>query len=344
MRLKLLFGINGFGHGHISRATELIQELQKQADVDVVISGNSEKLTLPFPVKHYFKGFYFSIHNGEVSWLKTIYEFSPIQILKDMHQLPLDEYDYIITDFEPITALAARFNKKKCIHISNQCSQFSPKTPKLNLPLFYRFLDKLALMIFRADHYIGFHYLRFDNFIYPPIIRRSLTNPNHLKKKPLKPLVLVYLPCFEIRDQINTFNAIQHHQFIIFHHDYSDDKPFNNNINVSLSSINTSFDNVLLRSTAVITHAGFSTTSEALFLKKPLLCIPLKGQHEQTHNAMVLKKMGVRIIGELCDTEIRQWLQQDHSNPPSLTNTSTEELTELIMSLCLGKARDKERL
>jgi uncharacterized protein (TIGR00661 family) len=44
---------------------------------------------------------------------------------------------------------------------------------------------------------------------------------------------------------------------------------------------------------SVITNSGFQTTSEALYLGKKIMTIPLKGQYEQECNAFALKKMGI---------------------------------------------------
>ena len=49
----------------------------------------------------------------------------------------------------------------------------------------------------------------------------------------------------------------------------------------------------------VLCGAGFETPSEALFLKKKLMVIPMKNQYEQQCNAASLKKMGVPVIYDL---------------------------------------------
>ena len=46
----------------------------------------------------------------------------------------------------------------------------------------------------------------------------------------------------------------------------------------------------------IFTNAGFGTTSEALFLKKKLLVIPMKKQYEQHCNAAMLEEMGVTVL------------------------------------------------
>jgi uncharacterized protein (TIGR00661 family) len=57
-----------------------------------------------------------------------------------------------------------------------------------------------------------------------------------------------------------------------------------------------SFEKSIAGSIAVICGAGFETPAEALFLKKKLLVIPMKGQFEQHFNGASLLDIGVPVI------------------------------------------------
>jgi uncharacterized protein (TIGR00661 family) len=66
---------------------------------------------------------------------------------------------------------------------------------------------------------------------------------------------------------------------------------------------------VLFRS-GVLCGAGFETPAEALYLKKKLMVIPMRGQYEQQCNAAALQKMGVPVIDKLSTKnmeKIRNW-------------------------------------
>ena len=43
---------------------------------------------------------------------------------------------------------------------------------------------------------------------------------------------------------------------------------------------------------AVVSNGGFTLISESIYLKKPIFCIPVKKQPEQTVNAMYIEKLG----------------------------------------------------
>ena len=54
----------------------------------------------------------------------------------------------------------------------------------------------------------------------------------------------------------------------------------------------------LANTKAIIASAGFTLMSEAIYLKKPYFAIPLKGQFEQTLNALFLKQAGLGNFSE----------------------------------------------
>ena len=55
---------------------------------------------------------------------------------------------------------------------------------------------------------------------------------------------------------------------------------------------------------AVITNGGFMLISEALYLKKPILSIPVKKHFEQTLNAIYLERLGYGMFGKETSKEI----------------------------------------
>ena len=59
-----------------------------------------------------------------------------------------------------------------------------------------------------------------------------------------------------------------------------------------------------INSRGVITSAGFETPSEALYLKKELLVIPIEGQYEQLCNASSLKEIGVPVGKSINDINL----------------------------------------
>jgi uncharacterized protein (TIGR00661 family) len=52
------------------------------------------------------------------------------------------------------------------------------------------------------------------------------------------------------------------------------------------------FLNDLSKAKAVILNGGFTLMSEAIYLKKPIFSIPIKGDFEQILNGLILEKSG----------------------------------------------------
>ena len=100
--MKVLYAIQATGNGHISRAKVLIPYLQKNIEVDVLLSGTSADIELGLPIRFYFKGLSFVFgKNGGVNIWKTIAQMDFWRFFKDIKRLPLNEYDLVINDFEP---------------------------------------------------------------------------------------------------------------------------------------------------------------------------------------------------------------------------------------------------
>ena len=54
----------------------------------------------------------------------------------------------------------------------------------------------------------------------------------------------------------------------------------------------------------IVCAGGFATTSEAVFLGKPMLVVPVEAQIEQQFNAAALKKEGVTVIDRFSSKNI----------------------------------------
>jgi uncharacterized protein (TIGR00661 family) len=297
--MKILYGIQLTGNGHITRSIKVIKNLQENGfDVDIITSGTNSQLELPFKIKEKFDGLSFYYNNvGGINWLKTIFKLNIRKFFKDL-KYDVSEYDLIISDFEPISAWSAKKYNKKSIGIGNQYSFISNKTPR---PFFRDIFSELFIRYFApCKEHIGINYEKYDEFITLPIINDDLIN----KKIKNCKFYLVYLPSMSsefISDLINTY-AIGNWRV------YSPDvKKDRTDGIVKLKKLNKeNFTKDLLNCTGVVTASGFSTTSEALMLGKKLWSIPIKGQYEQLCNAKSLKEMGV-FTKELTNDNIFDW-------------------------------------
>lgn len=324
--MKILYGIQGTGNGHLTRAMEIVPELKQKAEVDVLISGLHSELELPFDVRYRLNGLGFVFgKKGGIDLLKTYRKNNLKLFYKEVKDLVLDEYDLIISDFEPITAWAAIRQNKLSIGLSNQASLLSSDVPK---PDSKDFVGRFIIRNYApASFYFGFSYEKYGSRIYTPVIRKSL------RETAVSDLghFTVYLPSYADERIAECLCQIDSAKFHVFSKSaktaYVAD-------NVEFYPLNKeSFETSFASCHGVITAAGFGTTTEALFLGKSLLVIPQKHQYEQACNALALKQMGVRVLKSLKDKnveKIRLWTEVAQAISVEYADQTEELINEML--------------
>lgn len=287
--MKILYAIQGTGNGHISMAMEIVPELKKYADVDVLISGNQVELNLPFKTEYrkFGLGFYFG-KNGGIDFQRTLKSISFKRLFNEIKSLPIKKYDLVISDFEPVSAWASKIHNIPSIGLSHQFALLDPACP---LPKKTRFFDKLILRYYApTKQKIGFHYKSYSESIQTPVIRAQVRN----QRPTVQNHYTVYLPSVSDEKIIDVLSRFPQEKWEVFSKNIL--TPYQEK-NVYISPIeNDLFVLSMTHCKGVICNAGFATTSEALFLGKKLLVIPMKNQFEQKANAIALKKMGITVM------------------------------------------------
>jgi uncharacterized protein (TIGR00661 family) len=284
--MRILYGIQLNGNGHITRSLELINQLKaKGYEVNVIASGGNYSIELPDYIKK-FKGLsmYFN-KSGKINKLKTLLSLNIFKLIKDINY-DCSGYDLVISDFEPISAYSAKKYKVKSIGISNQVSITKSS-----------FFESLFIKYFApCDYYIPLDYTSG----YQPIISEKFLNG----KVSDEDFYLVYLAAYSL-EHIKNELKYSDKKFKVYSSDVIVDYVYNN-IEFKKSNKD-SFQSDLLRCSGVITASGFSTTSEALVLGKRLWSIPIKGQFEQIDNATKLNKLGI-YTDDLTSENLENWL------------------------------------
>lgn len=303
--MRILYGVQGTGHGHISRAKVVIPLLREVADVDVLISGYNFNLELDGKIAFKKRGISLSYDSkGAVDVFETALALKPVRFIQDLQSIPVKEYDFVISDFEPVTAWAAQIERKPCVGVSHQVAFLSDKTPRPR---------KKALMaegIIRhfapCNNAIGTHYVRYDDFIEPPILRPLIKELNPT----LGGHVTVYLPAFDHETLVTFLSQITEVKWEIFS-PTCESAYEKNNIRVNPVG-NESFLNSFESALGLLCSAGFEGPSEAMYLGKKLLVIPIKNQYEQICNAVALEGLGAEVIYDIKPdfvSKLRAWIR-----------------------------------
>jgi len=305
--MRVLYAIQGTGNGHISRAKEVIPVLINRVNLDVMISGIQADLDLPFPVKYRSKGMSFIFgKNGGINIWATLKNCKIARIIKEVNACPVEDYDLVINDFEPISAWACRLKGVWCISLSHQSAFRSALVPK---PVKKDLLGSLVLKYYApCNEYFSFHFESYDRNIYKPVIR------NEIRKQEVynHGYYCVYLPSFSDEKLIKKLSNIKDVEWQVFSKHI--DKAYSKE-NVHIFPIrDEKFCESMAGAAGVLCGAGFETPAEALYLHKKLMVIPMKNQYEQLFNAESLAELGVPVISNLKKknlSKIKNWVKSD---------------------------------
>jgi len=292
--MKILYAIQGTGNGHLARARDIIPLLRQKGELDILVSGTEAEIELPFEIRYRFNGLSFVFgKKGGVDFLKTFKKGSLKRLNKEIDSLPIEQYDIVISDFEPVSAWACRRKNKPCIGLSHQAAVLDPFAPRPKKS------DILGQMLLRnyapVTKAYGFHFKPYHSNIFTPVIRSEIrdaipTEQDHY---------VVYLPAYSDKRIIAFLDHIPDLKWYVFS---KTAKEAYKERNVYIYPVNNEhFINALISCSGVLCGAGFETPAETLFLQKKLMVIPMKGQYEQQCNAAALEKMGVPVLKKLDD-------------------------------------------
>ena len=338
--MKILYALQATGNGHISRANEILPILETLADVDVLLSGTQADVGLNHHIKFRRKGLSFVFgKKGGIDLVNTFRQMKTKRFLQEMRSIPVDNYDLVINDFEPLSAWACKNRQVPCIAMSHQFAVIGKQAP---VPKKY---DPIAWLLLRyyapCTMGIGFHFNEYDAATFTPVIRSEIRNAY------LRNLghYTVYLPAYSDKKIIKVLSKHKGTSWQIFSKHakktYSEGncwiRPINNHEFISSCS----------SSEGVLCGAGFETPAEALHMKKKLLVIPMKNQYEQHCNAAALRQMGVPVIKKLSEKQydkIASWLAGDEIIRVNYPDKTLQAIRSILSTSRMIKETNQNRL
>jgi uncharacterized protein (TIGR00661 family) len=282
--LKILYAIQGTGNGHLSRAREIIPHLLQHGELDVLVSGKHGEISLPQKPKFELDGLgYFFGKNGGIDYWRSVKALRLFRLQKDVRTFPVEKYDLVINDFEPITAWACKLKNVPCVGLSHQSAFLSSKTPRP--PKTKPFAEIILKHYAPVNYAVGIHFQAYDDFIHTPIIRSEVraltpTNAGH---------ITVYLPSVDHKKLLNLFAEVGGEWHVFSKH--ISEKETHGKIKI-LPISNDVFLDSLASTDGFLSNAGFEGPSEAMFLGKKTALIPMAAQYEQACNAVASQKLG----------------------------------------------------
>ncbi len=326
--MKVLYAIQATGNGHVSRANEIIPYLEKRCTLHILLSGTQADVGLNYPVTYKRKGLSFVFgKKGGVDLYKTYKQTQSKKFLAEIKNFPVEEYDLVINDFEPVSAWACKLKNIPCIAMSHQFAVLHENAPKPKKS------DLFARMVLKyyapCKTGVGFHFKSYGSNIFTPVIKKEIRNA------PVKNLghYTVYLPAYDDEKLIGFFSSFKNTQWQLFS---KHTKKAYMQKNCKVWPVSTDeFTKSFTTCEGIICGAGFETPAEALQMGKKVLVIPMKNQYEQHCNAAAAKEIGITVIKSLKKKhlhKVENWLNEKealHINFPD----ETEKIVELVLSM-----------
>ncbi len=326
--MKVLYAIQGTGNGHISRARDVVPALIRQGvDLDLLVSGTQADIRLPYPIKYRFEGLSFIFgKKGGVDLWRTYLQSNTARFQKEMKQVPVNDYDLIINDFEPVSAWACKLKDKPCVSFSHQAAVLSSYAPK---PKNNDLMGKLILKKYAPTTLqYGLHFKAYEENMYTPIIRHDIRGA----KTKMGEHYTVYLPAYSDDKLLAILSEVKGVKWDIFS---KHNKRALHTGNLRIRPItNEAFIDSMAGSKGILCGAGFEAPAEALFLRKKLMVIPMKGQYEQQCNMAALSQMGVPVLKSLKRkylVALRDWIETDayvEADYPDITDHIVDRLLQ----------------
>ncbi|MBI2414558.1 glycosyl transferase [candidate division WWE3 bacterium] len=307
--MKILYAFQGLGNGHIARARELVPQFAKFGEVTCLVGGDNNQVGLNYPIRYRYQSLHFNYNDmGSIDILKSIRSLKFVRFVKEIASCPVKDFDLVINDAEAVTAWACAINNVPCVSLGHGAAFNYPEVPR---PPIRDLVAEIILTNYAPAQYaFGIHLEKYNPNIFTPVIRSEIRNHAITKRNH----ITVYIAFYK---------AIYLESFFVKYRDF-DWHIFSKEIkhktkkdNISLYPINNEdYIESLASCTGLFTGAGFEGPTEALFLGKKLMVIPLIHQYEQYCNAEAFKKVGVRVvkkIDENFDTDLNNWLYKDPS-------------------------------
>lgn len=331
---KVLYAIQGTGNGHMARAREVLPYLQQLAQVDVLVSGRAHQVQVNQPLNFRYQGitmYYDS--SGGVNMRTTFSRNNWPSFYREVKDCPVQDYDLVINDFEPVSAWACRLRGIPCTAFGHQAAFRLPGAPRCRRK--NRWAEGLLRYYAPAHHHRGLHFRAYAPGIFPPVIRREIREAS--------PTVgdhfTVYLPAYGMEVLEKTLQNISNVNWEVFHPACQESWTRGA---VQFHPVDqANFLQSFLSCQGVLTSAGFETPAEALHLGKKLLVVPIRRQYEQSLNAAALAELGVPVLRHLGGRGLqvlRTWVYSAQPKPKPQAHHLPETLTQILE----GQAGAKE--
>lgn len=343
--MRILYGAVGEGLGHATRSSVVARHLLAQGhEVKMATSGRAlPYLRAQLPDVEEIWGLSFALEHGSVNAWKTL----RANVLGGVRGVPADwrrgvelarsfAPHAVITDFDGFAYLFAKAHRLPVLSVDNiQMVSRCRHDRALLHGIRTSYVAARAFVetkVPRADHYL------ITTFFRPPVGKKRTTLvPSILREEVLAARphpgehLLVYgrisetaiaaleasgVPCVVYGARDDLVEDVQERNLRY--------RPFSNE----------GFVDDLRTCRGVVASAGFSLMSEAVYLRRPMLALPLAGQFEQEMNARYLERMSFGTAAtSLDEAALERFLEREPQHEEALAGYVQDGNTESLASV-----------
>jgi uncharacterized protein (TIGR00661 family) len=340
--MRILYGAVGEGLGHATRSRVVAAHLLEQGhDVKMVASGRA----LPYLKEHLpdveeIWGTSFVLEQGTVNAWKTL----TANVRGGARGVPADFKrgseiarsfgpELVLTDFDGFAYLFGKSHRKPVLSVDNIQMVDRCKHDAEILKGIHRDYRTARAFIHaklgRASHYV------ITTFFRPPLRKKRTT----LVPSLLRPEILAAEP--EQGDHLLVYGRISEASIaalegsgVVSHVYGARDGLTEEVVEGPLHYrpfANEAFIDDLRTARGVVGSAGYSLMSEAVYLRKPMLALPLAGQFEQEMNARYLERLGFGTAASALDEPaLERFLAREPQHERALADYGQDGNTEAL--------------
>lgn len=298
--MKILYCVQGDGKGHALRSAVVIEWLKKTGHEVMIAASNDAHAIMEKKFGGAFKieGARLSYSQDSLLVGKTLLNFFlgfPARDIKNffIYKKIFKSFKprFVISDMEPDAFYFSKFFHTPVISIDN--NSFVARYEDIEIPENSRLMFWGTKLMFsawnpNADYYIITTFINAESrspkiIFVPPILRQQILN--------YKPRdnghILVYQTSSKSKSFLDILKKFDKN-FIIY--GFNVEKK-DENLTFKRFNEDVFFDDFGCAS-GVITNGGYTLISEAVYLHKPLLSVPIKKQLEQVYSSLYIDKLG----------------------------------------------------
>ena len=303
-RVRILYGVTGEGMGHATRSRVILDHLTKENEVAIMASGRAvDFLGNRFEGVSRIHGLHMIYEENRVRIGKTLFSNVlsgalgvPKNIAAYFELISEFKPDVVISDFESWTYLYGKTHRLPVLSIDNMQIIHRCKHDEAIIEGHRKDFELAKAFVkgklpFCNEYFITTFFrpeIRKPNtHLFPPILRQEI-----LAAKPERGEHLLVYQTGEGNEALATHLEASGFPCRVYgmRRDLKEDVAEGNLLYRPFSEAQ--FIDDLRTSRAVVAGGGFTLMGEAIYLKKPMLCLPLRGQFEQVLNARYLELEG----------------------------------------------------